>query len=341
MANNRVFYAVHAVGFKEDGVAGVVPTGRELHGAQSVSVDTNFNLEQIFELGQIEIYENYENKPEIQMTVEKALDGRPLIYHLATAGSTGPTLVARTTQKTIGVLGIWSDTYSSASGTPEKFVTCSGLYIQSLNYSLPVDGNCTESVTFVGSDKVWTTGDAFEYDYINTDESSASGMQRRENVIMGEGAICSLFPTDIPGITSSGTNKLNANGTAYSAHIQNVTIATDLGREDMYELGRKIEYYRFVNFPVKVTTTIEYMANEGGDNVNAHADTDNLSDQTIKIRLDDNTQFYMGTKNKLESVSYSGGDTGGGSVTVSMTYAGNNTLTITNPTTDPDTHAHV
>ena len=60
-----------------------------VHGLQSVGITTNFNLEQAFELGQIEIYENIEGTPDVEVTLEKVLDGDPLIYHLATTGVDG------------------------------------------------------------------------------------------------------------------------------------------------------------------------------------------------------------------------------------------------------------
>ena len=59
-ANDRVFYAWQGVAIQNAGKnLQVVPT-EMIHGLQSVGVTTNFNLEQAFELGQIEIYENIE-----------------------------------------------------------------------------------------------------------------------------------------------------------------------------------------------------------------------------------------------------------------------------------------
>jgi len=341
MASNRVFYAVHGIGFKQDGVEGRVPTGGEAHGVQSISLNTTFNLEQIFELGQIEIYENYENKPDVELTVEKVLDDTPLVYHLSTEGSSGPSLTARTTKKAQAVIPIYPDTYESCSGVPDKIVTCSGMYVSALTYTFPVDGTATESVTLIGSDKVWSTAaSGFEYSFDNDDTPGSAGIQRREDIVMGEAANCSLFPTEIPGISASGTNKANATGTAYEAHIQTVTCSVDLGREDLFELGRKNEYYKFVNFPVETTTTVDLTATSEGDNVDAKSNEDNLTDQTIRINTLDNTQVYMGTKNKLNSVSYSGGDATGGNVTVSLSYTGYNTFSVTNPDNDPDGFAH-
>lgn len=344
MSSNRVFYAVEAVGIKADGQAGKVPVGGEIHGLQSAGVTTTFNLEQVFEKGQIEIYENIETLPEIEVTLEKVLDDTPLIYHIASSGSTGADLVARTTNKSIMEMPIYPDSYSSASGDPSKIMIASGLYVSALTYTFPVEGNSTESVTMVGNDKYWstnTTQDGLAYTFDNADSPGSDGTQRRENVVMGEASGCSLFPTEVPGISASGTNKLNAGGTAYEAHIQTVTVSTDLGREPLYELGRKNDYYRYASFPIEVTTAIELTATDDGDNIDAYSDQDNLTDQKIRVVTTDNTQLYMGDKNKLASVSYGGADATGGNSTVTLNYTGFNTLTVTNPDRDPNGEAHV
>lgn len=69
MANNRVFYASHGVALcKETGLtsladpmynkSGVTTGVIAVAGAQSVTMNTNFNLEQVFQLGQLELYDN-------------------------------------------------------------------------------------------------------------------------------------------------------------------------------------------------------------------------------------------------------------------------------------------
>ena len=56
-SNKRIFYACQAVAITNHGDTTVEPVDM-VHGVQSVGVNTTFNLEQAFELGQIEIYEN-------------------------------------------------------------------------------------------------------------------------------------------------------------------------------------------------------------------------------------------------------------------------------------------
>ena len=51
---NRIFYAGQQLGFAQIGSN----TFTAAHGVQSVGLNTTFNLEEVFELGQISLYEN-------------------------------------------------------------------------------------------------------------------------------------------------------------------------------------------------------------------------------------------------------------------------------------------
>lgn len=335
----RIYYAVHACALSPESST----TYTAVHGVQSVGMTTTFNLEQVFELGQLAIYENIENIPDIEMTIERVLDGYPLAYHLATRGSANRTLGGSSTKKCNAVLAIFGDTQNSASGTPVYEVYMSGMYVSALTYTLPVDGNCTESVTLVGNNRVWrNTGIGFPTGvFLNNDAPAAmvgtsGGVQRRENVLFGsklDGTV-TLLPSGtngIPGISSSGTNNLVSD--VYGAHIQGITISTNLGRESINELGRRGPYYRYATFPVEVTCEIEVLSTQG-DLVSATEEGSagggtNLLDQRILVVLSDSTKFDLGTKNKLSSVSYTGGDTGGGNVSNTFSYSNFNDLTIT------------
>jgi hypothetical protein len=149
----------------------------------------------------------------------------------------------------------------------------------------------------------------------------------------------STWPTDIPGILSNGINPLQTDGT-FLTPIQNVTISCDLGRDQIFELGRKSPYYRFVTFPVEVRTEIEVLSRKW-DNIsateaggtNGAAVGNNTKSQTIKVRLLDGTYIQTGTKNKLTSCAMSGGDAGGGGGNVSLrySYVTYNELTVSHP----------
>lgn len=367
MPNKRVFYPLQQVGFAKDGLTTFIAA----HGVQSVGITTTFNLEQVFELGQLAIYQNIENIPDIEVTLEKVLDGYPLLYHLGTNGAVSGTLNGRSNVKTMIGMSVFSDTLESSTGTPLAEVHMSGMVVSSLAYTFPVDGNCTESCTFVGNEKLWVDveggGTAVFTGAFNGNDSplatgSMLGVQRREAVIFvpatGPGTTANpappsaaldvngqsnqwmtVLPTDIYGITSSGTNPTNSDGT-HAVHIQSIAISADLGRDQIFELGLKTAYLRYVNFPLEVRTEIEVLAtkfdnisaiNAGG--VNGAPAGSNTKNQTIRVRTLDGTMVDTGTKNRLTTVTWGGGDAGGGggNVTNRYSYVSYNTLNVTHP----------
>ncbi len=344
--NQRNYFPIIAVAFAPLGFGiNSHPTGYiAAHGVQSVGSSTNFNLENINELGQIETYEQVEGIPNVEMTVTKVVDGYPLIEHLASRNPGGSTLNGRYNSARSNVLmAIYNQNNNAASGLPLSVALMSGMYVSAINFSLPVQGNITESVTLVGNNKVWYSGSAaptgilsfnslFNVDsrFNNADAPpGAGGVQRRENIDMGQ----SLWPTDIPGISTSGTNDWDA-GQNFNAHIQNVNISVNLGREELFEQGRRGPYYRFATFPVEVTTSIEVTTNEYGDGRNAYEEQDNLNNQEIYIAMTCGVVLDLGTKNKLTSITINGGDATGGNQLTSYNYSNFNSLTVTFPGRD-------
>ncbi|KKK99416.1 hypothetical protein LCGC14_2632960, partial [marine sediment metagenome] len=159
--NNRIFFAIQSLGFAPDGVVSPVsgtnaPSGFvTAHGVQSVGITTTFNLEQVFELGQLELYENIEGIPDIELTAQKVLDGYPLLYHLATPSGASASLVGRSNEQVYVALNIYQDTQESATGVPLQQLGMSGMFVSALSYTLNVDGNSTEDITLVGNNKEW------------------------------------------------------------------------------------------------------------------------------------------------------------------------------------------
>jgi hypothetical protein len=344
MPNNRIYYAIQQVVLGK--AAGSLNTDKfAVHGLQTVGITTNFNLEQVFEMGQLAIYQNVENVPDIEVTLNKVLDGYPLVYALATEEGTSvgtgltavnPTIPGRQNARCDMQLGVFSDTNISSSGTAMTTVTCSGMYVSSVSYTFPVDGNFTEDVTLVGNNKVWGTGTTGAFNGNNDAPAAAQGVARRQFLNM---ANC-RFPTQIPGISASGTNNALGGGSGFAVHFQNITVSCDFGREAINELGTFAPYHRYVTFPVEVTAEFEVVA-VTGDMINATesgyysgltgttvADANtpqcsgrhNLLDQTIFLETCEGTRIYLGTKSKLTSVNYTGGDTGGGNVSVTYSY---------------------
>jgi hypothetical protein len=346
--NKRIFYACQAVAITNMG-KGTVDPGDMIHGLQSIGITTNFNLEQAFELGQIEIYENIEGLPDVEVTLEKVLDGYPLMYHMASTGVTGTPnsgLVARSKQQCDLRLGIYDEADDNVAGQDAPIeVYCSGMYISSVSYTLPVDGNATESVTLVGNNKKWLSGtgltalgldDSAAFDGSNSPlalSGGSGGIQRREDVLLAS----SILPTSINGIVADTVGN-GLNGTTPRVHIQSVTVSTDFSREDILELGRKGPYYRAPGFPIEVTCEIEVIS-ASGDFVEAIEEGrpdyegtinqgNNTSADRIFFQLRGGYSFDLGNKNRLSSVSYGGGDAGGGNVSCSYSYSTFNKLDV-------------
>jgi hypothetical protein len=341
-SNKRIFWALEAFGIAKDGTTSFTPA----HGVQNAGINTTYNLEQIFELGQLAIYEQVENLAEIEVTAEKYFDGYPMLYHLSTQNATSSTLLGRSNDRCTLGLSIFADTSNSASGTPNSQVTMSGMYISSVGVNIPLEGCITESVTWVGNNKVWSSG-SFTFSgslFNNLDvplniTSGVGGVQRREDVIWGTNYVGygnSLLPFGpgggIPNVGISGTVVPRSDGFGYNVHVQSVNMQANFGREALLELGRKNPWFRFVTFPVEVTTDIEVLSTYG-DYIDATEEGidgfgGNLSDKKIQFVLRDGSKFDMGSRNKLSSVQMTGGDTGGANVMVTYSYTNSNEWVI-------------
>ena len=337
MANNRIFYACQAVFIGKTGHTPDAPAaaGRFMQGVQSVGITSNFTLDQAFELGQIEIYENSEEVADIEVTLEKVLDGKPLLYGQACGNSVKTNMVAAGKNRSDVYLGVYADTVSSTdSESVGAVVMCSGMYISSVSYTYPTDGAATESVTLVGNDKYWsdniagvvpnpdTSYGASPATGLDGSDSSTtnngSGLVRRQKVDIKN----STIPAEISnpmGTTSTDKSK--------GYHISSISISADFGRESILELGSFGPYHRYAGYPIEVTAEFEVTA-VSGDLVNVSGTAENLSDRTIVIKDDGGHVIDLGTKNKLSSVSYSGGDTGGGNATCTYSYSTFNDLKV-------------
>lgn len=315
MANKRIFYASHAVAVGDTTV----------QGAQSVSVNTNFNLEQVFQLGRLAVYDNIQVDPEVEITINKALDGHELIWtlsqydHVAPPNTDGAIVTHANDKSTISLtVGREED---PAVSTATSYINMTGCFVSSLNYTFPTEGNFTEEVTFIGSHKAHTSsiGAPTHEEPGLTTGNTDGNVLRRQNVQISQ----STLPAEVTG-----------------RNISNITISVDFSREKMFKLGQFSPFHRFVNFPIEITTTFDVIAEDVYDSGNALFDEVNTEctgrgdqRQSIFIALCDpegNTvyEFDLGDKNALQSISYSGGDTGGGSVTETFTYIGYNELQI-------------
>ena len=285
--------------------------------------------------------------------------------------SSGPTLIGRSRAQADFCMAVYKDTDEVAGAgetssiRAESHVVCSGVFVNSVSYNVGIDGNATESVTLVGQDKIWY-GHAksapkpakwSSTDLINAAESPKSdtiagsgGVNRREDVLFdyanstigkteseypasGKGTV---LPAQIPGINAIGQNNKDANGNL-KCHLQSLSCSSDFGREDIFELGRRGRYHRFLPFPTEVSCEITVISNSGDlisateNGIAEPANGKNIVDQTIRLHMREGLIVDLGKKNKLASVSVTGGDAGGGNEEITYSYTNFNDFSVFHP----------
>ena len=336
---NRVFWAGESLGIDTNvrRLGNPSPgSATNVRGIQSVGITTTFNLEQVFQLGQLSVFEDVEDIPDIEITIERALNDDASMYILSGATS-GSTLTQNQNVQCDLYFSVYPDTQDNADdAAPKAQAHCSGMYVSSMSWTFPTDGNCTESFTFVGNGKKWTsspsTNISFDAQGVPTSPDEAK-LWRRQDVEL------SSIPAKVSAMDST-------------PKVTNASVSIDLGREAINVLGKKLPYYRYVTYPVEVTCELEVLVRDidgatgdRADGVDAVPDPgdgtgSNVTEDTIIFvgtRRGSQTsakykKWDLGTKNKLTGVTWGGGSTGGENATVTFSYRNFNEFTYTEQT---------
>jgi hypothetical protein len=331
MSNKRIFYASHAVAFAAND-----PNGSQssylttLQGGQSISINTNWGTEQLFQLGRLAVYDQVYTVPEVEVTINKALDGFPTLFRLATgvntgagpggAGQTNHSLIGDANKRTTIVVGVGDETAQVVDDQFAEYtsINMTGMYFENITYTFPVQGIFTEEITFRGYHKS-ANGDIDGP--VNKDPKTGD-LLYRQNVKLSDAS--TVLPPPVSGKC-----------------LTNITISANVTRDAMYCLGEFYPYHRYINFPLEITTTFETMPSGATTDssllFNANASSQcsgiQLAEVPINIVLCDSSgnvaySFDLGSGCKLTGHTYSGGDTGGGNVTETFTYTSYNELIV-------------
>lgn len=330
MANKRVFYACEAVLLQPlkhntDGSYTPQTPYKTPLGVQSVGMSTNFNLEKVFTLGQLAQYESVETNPELEVTINKVFDGTCPLYLLCMGGDlwdTGGQLIELSNNRVDMKFAIYrdiSDLTVGASGVSHMEST--GMFLQSVGFTFPTEGNATEDVTLVSSNKKWYAEANFS---AIAKEKVAPGIVRRWKF--------DLENSSLP---------YGPGGMRPGAPVTSVTVNADFNREPVYTLGSFEAYDRSIQFPIEVTCEIESLAIDGDfldidEEAYQGACTGSapaVSNHAISFSIcGDNggssMSIDLGNKNKLNSISYGGGEAGGGNLTITYSFTTDNNLTV-------------
>jgi len=221
---------------------------------------------------------------------------------------------------------------TAGDAAPIAQVWCSGMYCSSQSFSFGVDGNFTESTTLVGNHKKW-----------NGTPGSITGVPNDAGVAAGDEPTAGLVAKRQKFFFNNIPAPLSALATAEKA-IQSVNISVDFGREEINALGTRLPYHRFVTFPVEVSCEIEALVTDVADmKSDALPNADNTAATTIKCTVEDAAVasvdatgagsavhvFDLGTKNRVQSITWNGIDTGGGNASITYSYRNFNKLDYT------------
>jgi hypothetical protein len=322
MANDRTFYACQAVAVAiqtpDANGAYAEPNAYDfIHGVQSVGLNTNFDFDNIFELGQLEIYDSVLKIPQIEITLEKVLDNHPSVYTLVAPNQD---LLQDSKNRLCVKFAIYKDTENAGVSTPIHTVTCTGMYVNNVSYQFPIDGPITESVTLVGNHKAWSN-DAITIPSTISDGDASSVDEPLGGTVLTRRDVVSMT------LPEGKQDK-----------VQSISISLDLGREDLLELGQNAPYARVPTYPVEVTAEIEYLADDSTMDTSTGFDEDTsdlpVQNQTITVGAGAYT-VDLGNKCFLKSVTYGGGDASGGNATVQYSYSTYNTFNVTYAPVEP------
>jgi hypothetical protein len=337
-------------------------------GIQSVGFSTSVAFEPMFQLGQTEVYGRMETQsPQVECTISKAIDGSQMLYTTLNGGHSvannkAPAELA-SNQVEIA-LGVYAESVPYASGNTQAAVYCSGMYVSNVQIQLPLDGVATEQLTLVGDTRKWLGSTNPIAGYLGATSrgvigsgSAPSAYQRwtldKENSTLPLGV--SGYPLQSVNVTMSiGREVIQELGTRgkycrYATFPFEVTSefeviagkhradADGVTGSDQAIVVSGYDFRNYAGYACASDNVYDIDSNDGQPSALASVDGGEIDggyrDQEIKIKLcgKENTDYLiidLGKKNRVTSVNYAGGDTGGGNVTLTYSFQTYNYLQL-------------
>lgn len=331
--NTRLYWGVTGVGIASQAAP---TTFKHVRGCQTAGVSGRLPITYIYEMGIARTYDAFEELPEVEVQLEKVLDGHAPIWTMATEGAASADLLGRSNKHCVLAMSLHRDNQARASGNQVAEMVVQKAFATSLQWDFQINGPFRETVGMVSDNMLWrTTGFVFTghtsaHGVSSLDPQAPEGVNRRQHLVMAD---C-LFPAEIPGIDGSNENpELTIDGnTQYAVSFEQIRVSANLNREAQLELGRKGVYTRYIRVPVEVTTTYDFKSKTGIAFTFSNT-TENSSDQPIYLKTTEGTILDLGATNRLTSVNQSNGSAGQqGDQTLSFVYANNSSeLTVQHP----------
>jgi len=317
MSNKRIFYATQAVLLGTAGSA--LSASNVVKGVQSVGVNTSVGKRAIKDLGKPDPIAILEDKPTVEVSLERIIASTSDIIFPSSGGDLLADATHASEYDILLLVGEESkEQIDTQSATTQAELSLSYLQISSVSYEFNVSGPVSESITFTGHNKDWSTTRTFS-------STGELGFRHSANVSKREdySVSSSVIPSEVQGA------------------LQSVSISFDLSRRRIGDLGTRqgmssaseVNKYKLLDLPVEITTTFKTIvaAKDFTGNINAQSFSNTPSSAQIQVVLNadgSDITFDVGSENFLEDVSRSGGDSDGGNVEASYTYKNYNTFSI-------------
>jgi hypothetical protein len=275
-------------------------------------------------------------------------------------------------------LGVYAESVPYASGNTQAAVHCSGMYVSNVQIQLPLDGVATEQLTLVGDTRRWLDSTNPIAAHLGSSTrgvigsgSAPSAYQRwtldKTNSTLPLGV--SGYPLQSVNVTMAiGREVIQELGTR-GKYCRYATFPFEVTSEFEVIAGRHrtgddgvsgsdqalvvsgYDFRNYAGYACASDDVYDVSDNDGSPNALGAAGVDGgeidggFRNQEIKVKLcgatdSDSLTIDLGKKNRVTSVNYAGGDTGGGNVTLTYSFQNYNYLQLDGSgsyATDPST----
>ena len=330
--NNRIFYACQAV----------YVDGTYLQNVQAVGIDYSADATGISDTGRTQQQRSLYSKPEITISIQREVNTAALPFY-APASVTSYANAYILKNGNLGTSG-WDSSsllkeysievaYGSddLSGNIES-TTLKHCLLTEVSYEISVDGRMTENLSFVTRNLIKTgsaaapiatplTGTIFKRQHLDVENEEF------------------ILPSEVKSVVDVE----NDEGVDVARSVQSISINAAFDYGEMSDVGKwrgsnqtslptEQNKWRYITTPIGITCEITAIVRKSIEQNILIKDTNFMGtfptpDREIKIVMGQESSKFvidLGKKNYLTGISFSGGDTGGGNVEATFSYANTN-----------------
>jgi hypothetical protein len=341
MSQNRVFYACQAVLYRKRNTKSG-GTYAYLDGAQSVGVSSTSESSSIVDIGRFQRRFRFENKNRThEINISRIIPRGGQLFYYDESSSTNYNQCHLLSNTNLGCQG--SDTYTNSSGlknydiiivygeddvsliqdsatlTKVSYKNC---LLTNISYDIGVD-QITETITLISNIIKYDDGDVDEL----PNSAQDGDILKRQHIKMSS----TILPEEANQIFKLNSPLSIDNKDVFG--LQSIQIEATIDYTELNDIGiwrgandeTDVNLWKFVNLPISITCSLVGVIRS----IYLYQDILRLDktfeeNKQIKIVADAlGSQYFvwdLGTKNYLDNISTSGGDTGGGNVELTLSY---------------------